>query len=489
MRTPLNAIINFMEMVLEGPLDKETRDNLSRSHIASKSLIYAINDLLDLTQTEHGHDLVKEEEFDLIQAAYDTVNAFNGDIEKKGLMIDVHVPDNFPKVVKGDEMRIRQCISNLLSNAVKYTDQGGITAELQIVDITEAGKVNIEISVQDTGIGMTAEDMDILFRQLEQVQINDELSLKAKSHEAGGGYMLTKSSTKKLLGLGIAKVGRIIQTMGGQLRVTSEKGKGSRFTMQIPLSLAASSSGSHDTPLLLPWKEELGNGLEVMPVDYNAPITRQVDRPQLSRRASYEKLSTPDVDRLLNAVRGAAPVFFPVAADEENLERGGVEPAMPSNVLERVSQPNLPRVLDLQKDEPVVAAPITTISTVVTASSAQITGVVAAPSANVSTSASTAMLPMIGATQTAAVEPSPVSKQLMEKESDDKCLSILVAEDDSINSLIIQKRMERLGHNVKLTVNGQQCADAFKIDRDKYDLVLMDMQVSSAFLSPPILRV
>jgi len=94
-----------------------------------------------------------------------------------------------------------------------------------------------------------------------------------------------------------------------------------------------------------------------------------------------------------------------------------------------------------------------------------------------------------GATQTAEEDPSPGSKHPIEKESTDNHLSILVAEDDPINSLIINKRMRKQGHSVKLTVNGQQCADAFKVDRDKYDLILMDMQVSDAFYLPSIMRV
>ncbi|KAF8446496.1 hypothetical protein BGX38DRAFT_1094244 [Terfezia claveryi] len=433
LRTPLNAIINLMEMVLEGPLEKETREHLSRSHLASKSLIYAINDLLDLTRTEQGQDLVNEQEFNLIQTTHDTVNAFNEDIEKKGLIIDVHVPDSFPKVVKGDEMRMRQCISNLLSNAVKFTDQGGIIVELRIVDFTEAGKVDIEIAVQDTGIGMKPEDMDILFRQLEQVQ-------------DGVGYMLTKSSTKNLLGLGIAKVGRIIQTIGGQLRVTSEEGKGSRFTMHMPLSLPASSSESHDTQLLSSRKEELGEDLEVTLVDDNKSITRQTQRPQSTRRASYGGLSTPQFDRLFKAVS--------VAADDDSFESGEM---MPPKKLKQASQ--------CQVKVPEVAA---------------------SSSTNVAIGASTlakAMSPRKdattkqGATQTTAEELSPANNLPIVKKSDIKCLSILVAEDDPVNSLIVQKRMEKLGYTVKLTVNGQQCANAFKDDRDKYDLILMDMQM------------
>lgn len=84
-RTPLNAIINYLEIALEGALDQETRDNLAKSHSASKSLIYVINDLLDLTKIEEGQDLIKDEVFDLPETIREATDSFKGDAKRKGL--------------------------------------------------------------------------------------------------------------------------------------------------------------------------------------------------------------------------------------------------------------------------------------------------------------------------------------------------------------------------------------------------------------------
>ena len=468
MRTPLNAIINFMEIALEGPLDKETRDNLSRSHVASKSLIYAINDLLDLTRTEQGQELIKEEDFNLVQTARDTIRAFHDDIERKGLMIDLIVSPDFPVVVRGDETRMRQCIINLLSNAVKYTDQGGIAVELNVVNIRDPGKVGVEITVQDTGVGMNAEEMDILFRQLEQVQNEDELSLTIHNDAGGEGFVLTKSSAKKVLGLGIAKVGRIIQTIGGQLRVTSEKSKGSRFTMQLSFSLPVNSSTITNTLPLASSKGMSEQSQEVTRLDYQSKQSLR-----MGRRASGESpfgARFTNTNQPVNAMKNVVNVRTPTTGSSDALPTlgkvGTSITKLTSQKVKRVSLLQASGELGTQKEEKDTGTPKISMA-----------GPPPTPIPPVKD-------PAIGGDDkgTTLQQPPPLSHSLPEKGSG-KRLTILVAEDDPINRLIIKKRMERMGYTVKLTVNGQQCVDVFKNGIDKYDLILMDMQVWSPFHS------
>jgi signal transduction histidine kinase len=134
-RTPLNAIINYLEIALEGALDQETRDNLAKSHSASKSLIYVINDLLDLTKTEEATD------------------SFKGDAKRKGLEYEVIEHPGIPQMVHGDQQRVRQAIANVTANAVQNTSTGWVRVELWLQGVLD-GKATIEIVVQDTGAGM-----------------------------------------------------------------------------------------------------------------------------------------------------------------------------------------------------------------------------------------------------------------------------------------------------------------------------------------------
>jgi signal transduction histidine kinase len=125
-RTPLNAIINYLEIALEGTLDQETRENLSKSHSASKSLIYVINDLLDLTKTEEGQELIKDEIFDLIATIHEATDSFKGDAKRKGLVYEVIEHPGIPQLVLGDQRRVRQVISNICANALQNTSQGWV---------------------------------------------------------------------------------------------------------------------------------------------------------------------------------------------------------------------------------------------------------------------------------------------------------------------------------------------------------------------------
>lgn len=125
-RTPLNAIINYLEIALEGALDQETRENLSKSHSASKSLIYVINDLLDLTKMEEGQELFRDEPFDLPATFRDASAAFKGDALRKKLEYEVTEHPGIPKLVVGDERKVRQVMSNILANALQNTSSGSV---------------------------------------------------------------------------------------------------------------------------------------------------------------------------------------------------------------------------------------------------------------------------------------------------------------------------------------------------------------------------
>ncbi|OCL08631.1 hypothetical protein AOQ84DRAFT_292736, partial [Glonium stellatum] len=237
-RTPLNAIINYLEIALEGSLDQETRENLAKSHSASKSLIYVINDLLDLTKTEEGGELIKGEEFDLKATLREATDMFTGDARRKRIAYSVLEHPGVPRNVMGDQRKVRQAISNITANAIQHTVAGSVKVEMYAV-AWEQGHVDVEVAVEDTGIGMSAKQLDELFRDLEQVQSEHssvlEEALAPSPSSKGPGF--GQEAKKRTLGLGLAVVARIIRNMNGQLRLKSEEHKGSRFTIQLPFDL------------------------------------------------------------------------------------------------------------------------------------------------------------------------------------------------------------------------------------------------------------
>ncbi|KAF9651648.1 hypothetical protein BDM02DRAFT_3090893 [Thelephora ganbajun] len=237
-RTPLNHIINYLELALNGPLDRETRENLNQSHAASKSLLFTINDLLDLTRLESGQDTSFNEPFDLHHTIEEATHIYRNEARRRNLQFAFEVSG--PRVVVGDSRKIRTVVANLTANALKYSTHGKVTVECKAFEEPEGlrreGSTAVEIVVADTGCGISPTKLESIFREFEQVE-------SAAPRTATPG-----------LGLGLAVVARIVQQLGGQLRVESKMNEGSRFSFLIPFAIArgvasrSCSTSSHVGP-------------------------------------------------------------------------------------------------------------------------------------------------------------------------------------------------------------------------------------------------
>lgn len=472
-RTPLNAIINYLEIALEGAIDQETRENLSKSHSASKSLIYVINDLLDLTKAEEGHNLVKDEIFDLPATIREAADMFAGDAKRKALEYDVIENPGVPQYVVGDQRRVRQAISNVTANAIQHTPSGAVKIEMWLVERAET-RVEVDIVVQDTGVGMSAAKLDYLFRDLEQVQSETE-EVMQEQITTESDAISEKSRGRKTLGLGLALVARIIRNMDGQLRLKSEEGKGSRFVIQLGFDLPdhdesrgliASATAAGVAPPSQPSTPPVERG-EVLLVNKSAQkasltaATRDVSRRRsidslISLRSpaslkSFKSGSKSDVDRLIDAIQEPCMVVKSPFSDADN--------SSPRAGGRSERRPGLPR-------HPSTLA--------------------RSHSMNSSTPASPTLAKSSHASPTSEFRPRTPSRTLFDIPNNQskrfvpltaEDLRILVAEDDPINSKIMKKRLEKVGHTVQLTINGEECASAFEDRAVFFDVVLMDMQM------------
>ncbi|KAI9712791.1 MAG: Light-sensor Protein kinase [Bogoriella megaspora] len=302
-RTPLNAIINYLEIALEGSLDNETRENLAKSHSASKSLIYVINDLLDLTKTEEGVELIKGEVFDLRECLREATDMFRGDARRKQIAYEIVEAPDLPDSVIGDQRKIRQCITNVAANAVQYTSEGGVKVEMRVAARTE-DHVDVELIVEDTGSGMSSKKLDSLFRDLEQVQSVEAEAMVEQSimpdskalPEAKG------DDSNRTLGLGLAVVARIIRNMEGQMRLKSEEGKGSRFVLQLPFdlpdsdsrpSITSATSEATVTPPIATIESPLDNASSVGSSTPQPKLSASTQEVTLVRPSSRSRQSNP----------------------------------------------------------------------------------------------------------------------------------------------------------------------------------------------------
>ena len=508
-RTPLNAIINYLEIALEGALDQETRENLTKSHSASKSLIYVINDLLDLTKTEEGHDLIKDEVFDFPATAREATDAFKGDARRKQIEFLLIEHPGLPQFVVGDQRKVRQAISNLTANAIQNTSNGAVKVELWLADRVD-GHVQIDVVVQDTGAGMSPTKLDALFRDLEQVQSEEsDEALSQSLVPISPNQTKQRKEEKRTLGLGLAVVARVVRNMNGQLRLKSEEGKGSRFVIQLGFDLRpdheeqitpdGAKAAGVAAPAIHPTTPPTEEG-EVMLVNKSAQKEIQHTSKDLVRKNSSESVKSTnsvasmksfmsgssgksvksDVDRLIDAIQEPHMVTGTDQRSSWSLRHGG-HGERPSS-----SSKNRPKTLSRSSSARDRIA--STITKSLYSPSHLTTGQATVRDSR--TPIKPVRVPEDEGTASIS-QPSPhrpTSRVLFDIPNEPvrkaepptaDHLQVLVAEDDPINSKIIKKRLEKVGHDVFLTVNGEECANAYGDKPSSYDVVLMDMQVSS----------
>ncbi|KAF2751901.1 hypothetical protein M011DRAFT_414874 [Sporormia fimetaria CBS 119925] len=235
-RTPLNAVLNYLEVALEQDVDLKMRNILNLCHSASKSVDFVIDELLDLTGAQSGPSSpLLREPFDLQKSIWQTFEQFREHAVRKDLTFRVIQEKEFPTiVVLGDNRRLQQAIANVLSNAFQYTDRGGVTVRMGTLIETDRECI-VTITVKDTGKGMSKTEVEKLFQELEEVEETELASSNPPSHNTNGRF--------SMVGLGLAVVARFVKHAGGHMRVTSAPAIGTTFSLEIPFELADDLSG------------------------------------------------------------------------------------------------------------------------------------------------------------------------------------------------------------------------------------------------------
>jgi signal transduction histidine kinase len=211
LRTPLNSIIGFTGIILQGivgPLNDEQKKQMNMVRGSAQHLLSLINDVLDLSKIEAGQLQVAYENFDLRSMMEKAVESARPLAGKKGLELTYAVSYEI-ETITGDRRRVEQILLNLISNAIKFTEKGSVKIEC------EPEGDNVTISVIDTGIGIKTEDLETLFQAFRQID-----SGMTRKYDGTG------------LGLSISK--KLVELMGGQIRVTSVWGSGSTFSFSLP---------------------------------------------------------------------------------------------------------------------------------------------------------------------------------------------------------------------------------------------------------------
>ncbi|MEP3245602.1 MAG: ATP-binding protein [Sneathiella sp.] len=283
-RTPLNGVIGMAQLLKNTSLDKQQQEKLDILSSSGQNLLGLVNDILDMSKIESGSVEIEKATFNLPQMVRSTIAPFKIMAENKNLFLDVEIDPHCCDIIRSDETRLRQIMNNLLSNAFKFTLEGGISISIR-KDTTAKHDANIVpfsicnyiLTVKDTGIGIAKDRLPAIFEAFTQ----EDTSITRKF----GGT-----------GLGLSIIKQLIELMGGSIEANSDVGKGSVFTISLPLE----EVNQEETPSTAAASSEL----PVQPQNLNILLAEDNDVNALIAIAFLERLG----HQAVHAVNGREAV-------------------------------------------------------------------------------------------------------------------------------------------------------------------------------------
>ncbi|MBR1131208.1 PAS domain-containing hybrid sensor histidine kinase/response regulator [Bradyrhizobium iriomotense] len=422
-RTPLNGIIGMGGLLLDTNLTPEQTTYARAVKTSGEALMALIEELLDYSKIEAGKLDLEQRPFALSTLIEEITELLAPRAQAKQLEIAAYVDERLPLEVVGDAARLRQVLLNLAGNAIKFTANGGVAL------IVEPGIWPNEISflVRDTGIGVAPEAQQRIFREFEQAD-------ERVARTYGG------------TGLGLAISERIVKRMGGRITLTSEPGKGATFEVAVPLAPSQGSAGQ----TTFPSPDLTGKSILLIAEGIEASLIAR----RLERWGSQTCLVTDAT---------VAEVLLPERSWHAVLVDRAIGPAI-ADRLGELARAHAPQRLVLL-----------TSSSRHEKLSPAFTGFLVRPLRAASLAARLTLTPEIPSPDLAPEPPADSTST-----APVKGLSILVAEDNEINALLMRSLLTKLGHRVVIAVHGEAALESWLAASSAgtpYDLVLMDIQM------------
>ncbi len=433
-RTPINGMLGMTELALDSDLTPEQRDYLLMVRSSGESLLSIINDILDFSKIEAAEMRLESIEFSLEDCVREALTVLTLQAHQKHIELVYDADPGLPTHVIGDSNRLRQILVNLVGNAIKFTAQGEVSLTIEIQDADPSGHI-LHFAVHDTGIGISAEQQDLLFRAFSQAD-------STTSRQYGG------------TGLGLAISAQLIRMMHGVIWVESKPGIGStfHFTARLPKSnrrsgfIEAELSRLHGRTVLLVEQNEArrhaivrileNHGLSVE-CTYSAGGALDIIQNRLAQRKPLDALL---IDLAITGISGLELV------KRASLEAGGTVPIVVITTAADFGEMEKCRALG-------------------------IAGFVAKPIMR--TALLSAMLATLRLNGAQVHKPEIVAPAITHKRS--RRLRVLVAEDNAVNEIVMVRFVEKAGHEPIVARNGFEAVSI--IEQQDIDLIFMDVQM------------
>jgi len=451
-RTPMNAVIGMTDLLLQMDLKLEQRDYLETIKNSGSALLAIINDILDYSKIDGDKLELNIHPVDIIECIEISMDLVAAKAAKKGLDLTYFLDDSVPVMIESDEIRLRQVLINLLGNAVKFTERGEVILSVR-ASMEPGGKAEISFSIEDTGIGISEENLSKLFQSFTQVY-----STSTKNY---GGT-----------GLGLAISRNLVEMMGGQINVKSEIGKGSTFCFTILSNIvkAGQAESSGDKAL---------SGRSILIVEGSRSVQRMISTAAMSwnmnafvasggkeamemqKKARYDFMiidaQLPDMEGKLLFSRIKTLPERPIVIMISHI---GFQTVRDPSIDGWLSKPIKPRQLKRlmtsligpQKDETHDALPKSTDT-------------------SESRETEEGELHKDGNAE-AGIGVEGIDGYSPQEKS---ALSILLAEDNPVNQKVALSMLKRLSYRADVAANGLEVLSILK--RNDYDVIFMDIQM------------
>lgn len=439
-RTPMNGVIGMADLLLDTQLDSLQRDYVGTIRDSGNALLTIINDILDFSKVEAGKLELEQLDVDLRDTFEDVARLLSIPAHAKGLEVIAQIDPKLPGLVKGDAGRVRQILLNLAGNAVKFTSSGEVALKIQVLETSALG-TRVRCEVRDTGIGIPADRLSVLFAPFMQVDTST-------TRKFGGS------------GLGLSIVRKLVELMGGSTGVESAEGKGSLFWFTAMFAPAAPDAAhrKYAAPASI-------KGKRVLVVDDNA-TNRKVLMGQLLL-CGVEPMSAASADEalaLLRQARAAGRGFDAALLDHQMPDCDGAELGRVVVADETLKSTRLVLLTSSgQRGDSHLFADI------------GFAGYLLKPVAQLDLT-DCLMLVLGNTAESWHLKSQPiVTRHALRAQRHQSPKRVLLAEDNLVNQKVAMRMLEKLRCHVEVVADGIATIEAWR--KGNFDLILMDCQM------------